>query len=74
MTTFLAPAVRCAAAASRLVKRPVDSTTTSTPRSCQGSFAGSVSLSTLIGLPSIDEGVACELDLARATRRAPSRT
>ena len=52
MMTFLAPAVRWAAAASRLVKRPVDSITTSTPRSRQGSLAGSVSLSTLIGLPS----------------------
>ena len=52
MMTFLAPAVRCAAAASRLVKRPVDSITTSTPRSRQGSRAGSVSESTLIGLPS----------------------
>src|SRR5215471_19754130 len=41
ITTFLAPAVRCFAASSRLVNRPVDSNTTSTPRSFQGSCAGS---------------------------------
>ena len=40
MTTFLAPAARCFAAASRLVNRPVDSNTTSTPRSFHGSWAG----------------------------------
>src|SRR5579859_5810984 len=43
MITFRAPAVRCAAAASREVNRPVDSMTTSTPRSPQGSAAGSFS-------------------------------
>src|SRR5215218_6102051 len=41
MITFLAPPLRCRAASSRLVKRPVDSITTSTPRSPQGSCAGS---------------------------------
>ena len=35
MITFFAPASRCFAASSRFVKRPVDSTTTSTPRSPQ---------------------------------------
>src|SRR5215831_1311059 len=41
MITFRAPAVRCAAAASLEVNRPVDSMTTSTPRSPQGRAAGS---------------------------------
>ena len=41
MTTFSAPASRCSWACSRFVKRPVDSTTTWTPRSFQGSAAGS---------------------------------
>src|SRR5579863_1986847 len=41
MITFRAPAARCAAAASRVVNRPVDSITTSMPRSPQGSAAGS---------------------------------
>src|SRR3954470_12265215 len=52
MTTFFAPASRCFAASSRLVKKPVDSSTTSTPRSPHGSFAGSRSARTLISLPS----------------------
>src|SRR5579859_6444872 len=43
MITFRAPALRCAAAASREVNLPVDSMTTSTPRSPQGSAAGSFS-------------------------------
>src|SRR6476620_9674883 len=47
MTTFLAPAARCFAAPSRFVKSPVDSNTTSTPRSFHGSCAGSRSDSTL---------------------------
>jgi hypothetical protein len=42
MTTFFAPPVRCAAAFSRAVKRPVDSITTCTPRSPHGVSAGSV--------------------------------
>ena len=46
MITFLAPASRCLAALSRSVNRPVDSITTSTPRSPQGSFAGSRSANT----------------------------
>ena len=40
MTTFFAPASRCPFAFSALVKMPVDSTTTSTPRSPHGSAAG----------------------------------
>src|SRR5258706_815352 len=52
MTTRLAPAVRCFAAASRSVKRPVDSKTTSTPRSFHGSCAGSRTDSTLNSSPS----------------------
>src|SRR3954468_4047666 len=52
MMTFLAPASRCLAASARLVKKPVDSTTTSTPRSPQGSAPGSRSASTFSGVPS----------------------
>src|SRR5436190_7743988 len=52
MTTFFAPAARCFAASSRLVKRPVDSNTTSTPRSFHGSCAGSRTDSTLNSSPS----------------------
>ena len=52
MTTFFAPAARCLAASSRLVKSPVDSKTTSTPRSFQGSCAGSRIDSTLNSSPS----------------------
>src|SRR4051794_8926556 len=52
MTTFLAPASRCLVAASRLVNRPVDSTTTSTPRSFHGSSAGSRTARPLKPLPS----------------------
>src|SRR6266545_7115929 len=51
ITTFLAPAVRCFAAASRSVKRPVLSSTSSTPRSFQGSFSGSLMAETLISRP-----------------------
>src|SRR4051812_19498039 len=53
MMTFLAPASRCFAASSRLVKKPVDSITTSAPRSPHGSCAGSFSASTLTSRPSI---------------------
>src|SRR5918999_1462949 len=53
MITFLAPASRCLAASSRLVNRPVDSITTSAPRSPHGSAAGSRSASTLTSRPSI---------------------
>src|SRR5215210_4770044 len=54
MMTFLAPASRCLAASSRLVNRPVDSMTTSAPRSLQGSAAGSFSDSTLTSRPSTE--------------------
>ena len=40
MTTFFAPASRCFWAPSRSVKKPVDSSTTSTPRSPHGSARG----------------------------------
>ena len=52
MITFFAPASRCFFASSRLVKRPVDSITTSTPMSPHGRSAGSRSSKTLISLPS----------------------
>src|SRR4051812_3949605 len=52
MMTFLAPASRCLAASARLVKEPVDSMTTSTPRSAHGSAAGSRSARILMVLPS----------------------
>ena len=51
MTPFLAPPVRCAEALSLLAKKPVHSSTTSTPRSPHGSLAGSRSASTLMRLP-----------------------
>src|SRR3954447_2786481 len=54
MITFCAPALRCLAASSRFVKKPVDSITTSAPRSPHGSAAGSRSESTLISRPSTD--------------------
>ena len=41
MMTFLAPACRCFSASDALVKKPVDSMTTSTPRSPQPRWAGS---------------------------------
>ena len=47
-----APASRCMAALSRSVKKPVDSITTSTPRSPQGSCFGSRTCSTLSVSPS----------------------
>src|SRR3954468_13864592 len=52
MMTFFAPASRCLAASSRFVKNPVDSITTSMPRSPQGSAPGSRSASTLTSRPS----------------------
>jgi hypothetical protein len=51
MTTRFAPASRCCCAPSRLVKKPVDSSTTSTPRSPHGRFFGSRSESTLNSSP-----------------------
>src|SRR5256885_3622607 len=47
MMPFLAPPARCAFAFSASVHRPVDSITTSAPRSPHGSLAGSRSTSTL---------------------------
>ncbi len=52
MMTFLAPFSACTRALLASVKKPVDSTTTSTPRSPQGSLAGSRSANALIVLPS----------------------
>src|SRR5712664_1559666 len=51
ITTFFAPAVKCLDALSLSVNRPVLSSTSSTPRSFQGSFSGSLRADTLIGLP-----------------------
>src|SRR6266536_4520201 len=51
MITFWAPAAWCLPASSAEVNRPVDSITTSTPRSAQGSAAGSFSARILIVLP-----------------------
>ncbi len=51
MITFLAPPLRWADAFSLLVKNPVHSSTTSTPRSPQGSSAGLRLASTLIRSP-----------------------
>src|SRR6476659_8649029 len=50
MMTFFAPASRLALAADPVVNRPVDSITTSTPRSRHGSWAGSRSARILIDL------------------------
>ena len=52
MMTFFAPASRCAFALVASVKKPVDSMTTSAPRSAHGSAPGSRSASTLTGVPS----------------------
>ena len=52
MMTFLAPAARCFPAFSPELKRPVDSMTTSTPRSDHGSAPGSRSASTRTDFPS----------------------
>ena len=52
MITRGAPASRWAAALSRSVKKPVDSTTTSTPSSPQGSSFGSRSAVIFRSLPS----------------------
>src|SRR5215203_904950 len=49
--TTRAPAVRCAAALSRSVNRPVASSTTSTPSSFHGSSAGSLTLRIRIVFP-----------------------
>ena len=52
MITFFAPASRCFWAEARSVKNPVDSITTSTPRSPHGRFAGSRSARPFSSLPS----------------------
>src|SRR5689334_9223373 len=54
MITFLAPPLMCFAASSALVKRPVDSSTISTPRSFHGSAEGSFSAKTRISSPSTE--------------------
>src|SRR4028118_1147641 len=53
MTFFAPPLSTCLRASSALVKNPVDSTTTSTPRSPHGRFAGSRSERTFIAVPPI---------------------
>ena len=65
MMTFFAPASRCLAASSRLVKKPVDSSTTSTPRSPQPSAAGSLLVQDEDLVAVDDEAVVGELDRAR---------
>ena len=67
MSTFLAPASRCARALVPSVKKPVDSTTTSTPSSPQGSRAGSRSDRTTSSLPST------MMDLSVATTSSKAR-
>ncbi len=54
MTTFFAPPSMWALAFSPSVKNPVDSTTTSTPRSPQGSLAGSRSSRATMRWPSTE--------------------
>src|SRR5215471_19433940 len=54
MMTFFAAAAMCLAAPSRLVKSPVDSNTTSTPRSFHASCAGSRNDRTLNSSPSTE--------------------
>ena len=51
MITLRAPALMCLSALTRSVKRPVLSSTTSTPRSFHGSFSGSLMAETLTSLP-----------------------
>ena len=58
MITFFAPASRCFCADARSVKNPVDSITTSTPRSPHGRFAGSRSASPFSSLPSTTQRAA----------------
>src|SRR4051794_30924931 len=53
MTFFAPPSSTCLRASAALVKKPVDSTTTSTPRSPQGSAAGSRSERTFMVDPAI---------------------
>src|SRR5256885_251911 len=58
ITTFFAPAARCFAAASRSVKRPVLSSTSSTPSSFHGSCSGSLMAVTRISPPRRKVGTA----------------
>ena len=67
MMTFLAPPSRCRAALSLEVKIPVDSITTSTPRSPHGRSAGLRSERTLIFWPSTD--IPSRVALTLASRR-----
>ena len=62
MITFFAPAARCLAASSRLVKKPVDSITTSQPRSPQRQV-GRIALGEDLELVAVD---------ARSSRRRAS--
>ena len=55
ITTRFAPPVRCAAAFSRPVNKPVDSITTSTPCSPHGISDGSFTSSLWISVPSIEK-------------------
>src|SRR3954462_2542244 len=79
MTTRFAPAVRCFAAASRSVNSPVDSNTTSTPRSFHGNCAGSYTDSTLNSSPSTEIAsclactVACRLPRTESYLRRCAR-
>src|SRR5678815_810816 len=52
MMTFFAPPLMCLPASSAFVKRPVDSSTMSTPRSFHGSAEGSFSAKTRTSSPS----------------------
>jgi hypothetical protein len=56
---FLAPAVKCFWAPSRLVNKPVDSTARYTPRSFQGRLAGSRSWRHLSVLPLTTKSLPC---------------
>ncbi len=68
MMTLRAPALRCWAALSRVVNRPVDSITTSTFSSPQGSSAGFRSASTLmVFVPTVMPS----LVIATGTSRVP---
>ena len=51
ITTFFAPALMCLLASSFFAKKPVHSSTTSTPSSPQGNCSGSLSAKTLISSP-----------------------
>ena len=69
-----AAASRCLAAFSRSVKKPVDSITTSTPRSPHGSVAGSRSARTLQLLAVDDQPVVRRPRPFPGTARGSSRT